>query len=164
MPTHHLAQLNVARVLAPLDSPVMAEFVARLADINALAERSPGFVWRMQTEDGDATAVRPYDDASLIVNLTVWEGVEALHAYVYRSGHAEVMRRRREWFSRMAEAYVVLWWVPAGHRPDIHEAVARLDTLRRDGPTPDAFTFRNPFPPPGATVAPEPAADECPAG
>ena len=160
----HLAQLNVARMLGAIDSPVMAEFVAQLDAINALAERSPGFVWRLKTEDGDATAVRPYDDDRIIVNLTVWESVDALRDYVYRSDHVEVMRRRREWFARMAEAYVVLWWVPAGHVPTVAEAVARLDALRRDGPSPAAFTFRAPFPPPGAEWSPSPAdADECPA-
>jgi hypothetical protein len=159
-----LAQLNVARMLDAIDSPVMAEFVAQLDAINALAEGSPGFVWRLKTEDGDATAIRPYDDERVIVNLTVWESVEALREYVYRGGHVEVMRRRREWFARMTEAFVVLWWVPAGHVPTVAEAVARLDALRRDGPTPAAFTFRAPFAPPGVDWSPSSAdADECPA-
>lgn len=164
MGTYHLAQMNIARMLAPLDSPVMADFVGQLDAINALAESSPGFVWRLQTEDGDATAIRPYDDDRVIVNMSVWESPEALHAYVYQSGHVEVMRRRREWFSRMADAMLVLWWIPAGHRPTVPEAVARLDLLRERGPTAEAFTFRTPFPSPDASVPRgEPLADECPA-
>ena len=164
----HLAQLNVARVLAPLDSPVMADFVAQLGEINALADAAPGFVWRLQTEDGDATAVRPYGD-EIIVNMSVWESLEALRAYVYRGGHVEVMRRRREWFSRLAESYLVLWWVPAGHRPTVPEAVARLEALRRDGPTPHAFTFHTAFAAPGnvgdvgGAPAPTDWPDACPA-
>src|SRR3954469_23723085 len=110
----HVAQVNVGRILGPIDSPVMAEFVAQLDQINALAERSPGFVWRLKTEDGDATAIRPYDDDMIIVNMSVWESPAALHEYVYRSAHVEVMRRRREWFSRMTDAFMALWWVPAG--------------------------------------------------
>ena len=165
MPTHHLAQLTVGRILGPMDSPTMAGFVARLDEINALADAAPGFVWRLKTEDGNATAVRPYDDDTIAVNLSVWESVEALRAYVYEGAHVEVMRRRREWFARMTDAFVVLWWVPAGHRPSVTEAVARLEALRRDGPTPAAFTFRHLFPPPGAERAtPPPVTDECPAG
>lgn len=164
MPQFHLAQLNVARLLAPVDSPQLADFVARLADINALADAARGFVWRFQTEDGDATALRPYDDDQIIVNYSVWESPEALRDYVFRGGHAEVMKRRREWFSRLAEAYVVLWWVPAGHRPTMVEARDRLELLRRSGPSPEAFTFKRIFPPPGqASEGSRELLDECPA-
>jgi hypothetical protein len=165
MPTYHLAQLNIGRIRAPLDSPLMETFVRRLPDINAIADRAPGFVWRLQTEDGDATAVRPFGDDRILVNMSVWESLESLHAYVYRSGHAEVMRRRREWFERMEEAYVVLWWVPAGHRPTIGEAKERLGLLRSIGASPAAFTYRQPFPPPEQQPGPqvEPFPDECPA-
>jgi heme-degrading monooxygenase HmoA len=107
--TYHIAQVNVAVVREPLDSPALADFVAALEPINALADGSPGFVWRLQTEDGDATAIRPYDDDTIMVNMSVWESVEALAEYVYRSAHAPVMRRRRQWFHHMAEAYVALW-------------------------------------------------------
>jgi Domain of unknown function (DUF3291) len=167
MPTHHLAQLNIGRMLGPIDSETMAGFVAKLDEINALAESTPGFVWRLKTEDGDATAIRPYEDDRIIVNMSVWESAEALHDYVYRSAHVDVMRQRREWFARMAESFMVLWWVPAGHRPSVAEAVARLATLRADGPSPEAFTFRERFPAPDAT--PDSIADrselagECPA-
>jgi hypothetical protein len=144
-----LAQVNVARLQAPLDSPQLAEFVAALEPINALADTSPGFMWRLQTEDGDATAVQVFDDDSLIVNLTVWESIEALAEFAYGRPHLEVMRRRREWFEKMADAYLALWWVPVGHVPTAHEAEERLLHLRRHGPTPYAFTFRTTFAPEG---------------
>jgi uncharacterized protein DUF3291 len=153
-------------MLGAIDSPIMAEFVARLDEVNALAESSPGFVWRLKTEDGDATAIRPYEDDRIIVNMSVWSGPAALHDYVYRSAHVEVMRRRREWFSRMTESFVVLWWVPEGHRPTVAEAVERLDWLRAHGPSPRAFTFREQFPPPDTDTKgfePVDLPGECPA-
>ena len=145
----HLAQLNIGRLLAPLDTPQLEGFVAALEPVNALADAAPGFVWRLQTEDGDATAIRAFDDDLLIVNMSVWESLDALADFAYRSPHRDVMVRRREWFERMSEAYVVLWWVPAGTVPTVADAVARLGLLREHGPSPDAFTFRVPFPPPG---------------
>jgi heme-degrading monooxygenase HmoA len=170
MTTYHLAQLNIGRIREPLDSPQLAGFVNALEAINALADAAPGFVWRLQTEDGDATAIRPYDDDMLLVNMSVWESLEALAAFVYRSDHRAVMVQRRQWFERMDEAFLVLWWVPAGHLPTVAEAIDRLDLLRTDGPTPMAFTFRSPFPPPGTDVADAEAAVEaddrwgCPTG
>ena len=125
----------------------LADFVAKLAPINALADGSPGFVWRLQTEDGDATAIRVFDDDRLIVNMSVWTSFEALADFVYRSAHVEVMRRRREWFHSMAELFMTLWWIPAGTIPTLDEAEERLLHLRTHGPTPRAFTFRDPFPP-----------------
>lgn len=150
MSAFHLAQINIGRMLGPIDSETMAGFVARLDEINALAEATPGFVWRLRTEDGDATAIRPYEDDRIIVNMSVWESVEALHTYAYHTAHVEVLRSRREWFSRMTEAFMVLWWVPAGHRPSVAEAVARLEAIRANGATPEAFTFRERFPAPDA--------------
>ena len=147
---YHLAQCNVGRLRAPLDTPRLAGFVAALEPVNALADHAAGFVWRLQTEDGDATAIRPFDDDMIAVNMSVWESVEALAAFTYRGAHRDVMRGRREWFDRMAEAYLVLWWIPAGTLPTIEDATRRLETLRRRGPSPDAFTFRTPFPPPGS--------------
>ena len=156
MTAWHLVQLNVARLHAPSDAPETAGFVARLPDINALAERSPGFVWRLQTAEGDATSIRVFDDPLIIVNLTVWESVEALYDFAFRSGHREVMRRRRDWFAKLADAYVVLWWIPAGSVPTVEEAVGRLELLRRAGPTSDAFTFQERFAPPVSAPPPEP--------
>jgi heme-degrading monooxygenase HmoA len=146
---HHLAQVNVALLRAPLNGPELAGFVALLEPINALADRSPGFVWRLQTEDGDATAVRPFDDDRMLVNLTVWESLEALRDFVYASRHLDAMRRRREWFHRLAIPYLALWWVPPGTVPTVAEAKRRLELVQRQGPGPDAFTLREPSPPPG---------------
>ena len=142
---------------------MMADFVANLERINALAERSPGFIWRLQTEEGDATALRPMGENRLI-NMSVWRDVEALNDYVYGSAHVEIMRRRKEWFERMREVYVVLWWVRQGHRPTVPEASAKLDLLRKHGPTEQAFTFRRAFSPPDAPQPRAPFAfgDECP--
>jgi hypothetical protein len=162
MPGYQLAELNIGRMQGPIDSETMSGFVARLDEINALAESSPGFVWRLKTEDGDATAIRPYEDDRIIVNLSVWESVETLHEYVYKTAHVEVLRRRREWFSRMTESFMVLWWVPAGHRPPVAEAVARLETLRANGATPAAFTFRELFPAPDAPAGSLPERSELP--
>ena len=151
----HLAQLNIARLRAPLDSPQLADFVAALDPINALADAAPGFVWRLQTEDGNATAIRPYEDELMLVNMSTWETVEELADFVYRTLHRDVMVRRREWFEKMDELFTVLWWVPAGHVPSVDEAKERLERLRADGPTPEAFTFRHPFPAPDAQAAAE---------
>ncbi|MEV4619206.1 DUF3291 domain-containing protein [Asanoa sp. NPDC049573] len=147
MADQHLAQLNIARLRAPIDSPELADFVARLPEINGLAERSPGYVWRLQDESGDATALRPFEP-DVIVNLTVWHSVDALRGFVYRTAHLEPMRRRRDWFLPADEAYLVLWWIPAGTLPTIEEAADRLDLLRRKGPSPEAFTLREPYPSP----------------
>jgi hypothetical protein len=158
----HLAQVNVALARAEMDGPIMKEFVDLLAPINALADRSPGFVWRLQTEDGDATAVRPFEDDRILINLSVWESVAALREYVYRSAHADVMRRRREWFERFQDVYVALWWVAAGHRPTPMEAVERLDHLHAHGPTAFAFSFRHLFDPAGQPVEQSRRIDDCP--
>ena len=164
MSRYELAQLNIGVVKGPMDSPVMAEFVANLERINALADTAPGFVWRLQTEDGDATAIRPFENENMLLNMSVWKDAESLRRFVYQSAHAPIMRRRREWFERMAAAYLVLWWVPEGHRPAVDEAIARLDALRAHGAHAEAFTFRELYPPPDAQAR-EPGgfADTCPA-
>ena len=146
MTDNHLAQINVARLRAPLDDPATAEFLALLDPINALADASPGFVWRFVTEgDGNATSARPFDDDLMIINFSVWESRTALWNYVYRSAHLDALRRRREWFARMAESFQALWWVPAGHQPSVEEAVGALEQIRRDGPSAASFTFRDFF-------------------
>lgn len=122
----------------------MADFVANLERINALAEGSPGYVWRLQDEAGDATAIRPFGD-EVLVNMSVWHDVQSLSDYVYKSAHTEMLKRRREWFERVEQAHQVLWWVPAGHRPSVVEASERLAHLREDGATAQAFTFRHAF-------------------
>ena len=150
--THHLAQVNVARAKAPLDSAAVAGFMALLEPVNALADAAPGFVWRLQDDAGDATSIRISDDDRLIVNLSVWESLEDLWRFVYDSGHLDVMRRRREWMERLAEAQLALFWLPAGSVPDVDAALARLEHLRVHGPTPYAFTFKHHFPPPGTAA------------
>ena len=160
MSEYHLAQCNIGRVRAPLDEPLMAGFVAGLEPINRIADSTPGFVWRLETEDGDATAIRPFDDDMLLINMSVWESIDALAEFVYRSAHRDVMRQRNQWFEKMADAYMVLWWVPAGTIPTVNDAKDRLDLLRRDGPTADAFTFRTPFPSPAANSVSAATADD----
>ena len=151
-----LAQVNIGRTRGEMSDPVMAGFVSRLEEVNALAERSPGFVWRLQTGEGNATSIHAFDDELMLLNMSVWESLETLRAFTYTSAHTDVLRRRREWFERLEVAHLVLWWVPAGHVPTIDEALDRLERLRRHGPTPAAFTFRMPFEPgvaePGAPL------------
>jgi hypothetical protein len=151
-PDWQLAQLNIGTTLAPLDSDELADFVAALAPINALADQAAGFIWRLQDDAGDATSFRAFGDDRVLVNMSVWASVEDLGNFVYRGGHVEVMRRRREWFERLDAAVTVLWWVPAGHLPTVVEAEERLEDLRHNGPTSRAFSFREPFAPPDAVV------------
>ena len=165
MSIYELAQVNIGIIKGPMESPIMADFAANLEQINALAERSPGFVWRLQSAEGDAMAIRPFENENMLINMSVWRDVESLSKYVYNSAHVELMRRRREWFERMAEAFLVLWWVPKDHRPSVAEAAARLELLRAKGPTAEAFTFRQAFAPPDAAQTEPPVAfgNECPA-
>lgn len=160
MSGHHLAQINVARLKAPMDAPETADFKNNLDRINAIAEASPGFVWRLTGEGDDATDLVAFDDPMIITNMSVWESPAALGAFVYRSGHVEIMRRRAEWFHEM-EVFMALWWVPADHTPSLAEALAKLALIERDGPTAQAFTFRQPFPAPDATTSPLPILDKC---
>jgi len=150
-----LAQVNIARMREPLDSPLLADFAAALEPVNAAADAAPGFVWRLQAEDGNATAVHAFvwdqaGSAGVLVNMSVWESVEALAAYVYSDTHRQVLRRRRQWFERMAEAHTALWWLPRGHTPTTNEAEVRLLHLREFGPTRHAFTLKEHFAPPAA--------------
>lgn len=152
MPAFHLAQVNVARLLAPIDSPQLHGFVSRLDEVNALAEAAPGFVWRL-TDDvsNNATAVPIYEDTTIIVNMSVWESIEALRAFTYSGRHLEVFKQRRDWFAHLRDAATAMWWVPAGHVPDVAEARVRLDHLRAHGPSAFAFPFGAPFPAPATT-------------
>jgi len=146
----HLAEINVARLRAPLDDPRLADFVAQLDDVNALADASPGFVWRLKAEGGGASSyVRAFEDERLIVNLSVWSSVEALFAFVYRGRHLDVFRARGRWMEPLGSPPVALWWLRAGELPSVVDGQARLELLARNGPSPDAFTFRETFPPPG---------------
>ncbi|MBX9394154.1 DUF3291 domain-containing protein [Streptomyces sp. TRM72054] len=157
---YELAQVNIARLKAPLDSPQLKDFVDNLDPVNADADAADGFVWRLQSDSGNATDVPFFGDDWLIVNMTVWRDANALTAYMYQGRHREMLARRREWFERLQEAVTALWWVPAGHRPTVAEAEARLLHLRTNGPTPYAFTLRTQFPP-GSAV---PVTGEVPDG
>ncbi len=153
---YHLAQANIARLIAPIDDPRIEGFRVQLDPINALAESTPGFVWRLKSDSGNATDIRVFDDPTILLNMSVWESMESLQQYVYKSAHVGVLRDRKQWTQKMEGPILVLWWVAAGHIPAPQEAVAKIELLRQKGPSPEAFTFRNPFPPPdGASqVAP----------
>ena len=163
MSRYQLAQINVAELKAPLDSPQLKDFVDNLDRINALAENTPGFVWRLQGEGNDATELRPMGD-KIIVNYTIWRDVESLKHFVYSTAHVEILKRKREWFERMKLNYV-LWWVPAGHLPTVEDAVAKLAHLRANGPSADAFNFGEAYSAPDAMDAGTPISfgDSCPA-
>jgi Domain of unknown function (DUF3291) len=160
-----IAQVNIGRIRAPLDDPLLAGFVANLEGINGLADASRGFVWRLKTDAGDATSLRPYDDDRILVNLSVWATAEDLREFVYRSAHAGVMRQRKSWFERFDGMYYALWWVTVGHIPSIDEAKYRLDYLRAHGESAHAFSFANLFPAPDSSVDGPVVgfADPCPA-
>ncbi len=147
MTDYHIAQINIGRMLAPLTDPVMADFMNNLDPINALAEAADGFVWRLQTDDGDATALRPFDDDWLIVNMSLWEDIDSLFEYTYKGDHVAFVRRRTEWFSKLGSHHLALWWVAAGTLPTVDDAKVRLDHMDKHGPTPFAFTFKQRFSP-----------------
>ncbi len=160
--TYHLAQINVARLLAPLNDPLIADFVANLEPVNAAAMAAPGYVWHLPLPAG---AVCVFNDRWLIVNMSVWTSIGALTSYVYGDEHRAVLARRREWFSRLADATTALWWVPAGYKPGVAEGERKLRAVRADGPTPEAFTLRTTFPPPAgpAWQSDVPDVEPCPA-
>ena len=147
---YHLAQLNIGRAVAPLDDARLADFMNWLDEINALAEQSPGFVWRLQGDNGNNTSLKVSDDPQFIVNMSVWASIDDLHAFTYRSDHKAVFARRYEWFERADGPNMVMWWVPAGSVPDVADALDRLRRLAEAGPTAEAFTFKQSFPPPDA--------------
>ncbi len=158
--TYQIAQMNVGTARYAMEDPRMAGFTSRLDAINELADSSPGFVWRLQSDSGNATDIQTGDDPLFIVNMSVWETIEALFAFVYKTAHTKVMAGRRQWFERPDEAYQVLWWVPSGHQPTPEEGLARLDRVRREGPSAAAFTFKQTFPAPDAKGAPGDMAPE----
>jgi heme-degrading monooxygenase HmoA len=149
----HLAQINIGRLVAPLDDPRIAEFISLLAPVNALAERSPGYIWRLQTDSGNATEVPYNDDPFVIVNMSVWESIEALREFVYASHHIDVFRKRQQLFERMSQPNYCLWWVPAGHIPTVSEGRERLEHYQKHGATPFSFWFSKLYPAPEAELA-----------
>jgi hypothetical protein len=144
----HLAQINIGRLVAPLDDPRIASFIAQLDGINGLAEQSPGFVWRLKSDSGNATDIPYGDDPFVIVNMSVWESVEALQDFAYRSKHTGVMKDRAQWFEKHQKPHYCLWWIPEGHVPTVAEGRERLTHYQEHGPTPYSFWFQHPFPVP----------------
>jgi hypothetical protein len=148
---YHLAQVNTATLRAPLHDPQMADFVAQIRQINAIADADPGFVWRLRSEGADdATSIRAFPDERILITLTVWRSIEALSNYVYRGAHGGIMRDRRRWFEKSDQPILALWWIPVGHTPTVEEAKTRLSYLRQHGSTAYAFSFGKPFPSPDA--------------
>ncbi|WP_328968535.1 DUF3291 domain-containing protein [Streptomyces sp. NBC_00239] len=149
-PAFQLAQVNIGRIKYPTDAPEFKDFMDGLEPVNAVADRADGFVWRLQSESGDATDYRVLDDDKMMINMSVWRDADSLTAFMYQGLHRELLARRREWFEHLKEAVTALWWVPAGHRPTVAEAEQRVLHLREHGPTPHSFTLRTSFPPPAA--------------
>ncbi len=148
-----LAQINIARGRHPIDDPAMADFTGNLDRINALAERSEGFVWRLKDDTGNATSIRAYDDPLIIVNMSVWMSIEALKAFAYKTAHKQFVRRRAEWFTPMDGPFMALWWVETGTIPTAGDGRAKLEELARTGPSPSVFTFALTYEPPVAQTA-----------
>ncbi len=138
----YLAQVNIARAKAPMNSPLMVDFVNALDRVNALAEASEGFIWRLQSDGGNATDIVAFSDPAIIINMSVWRSVEDLFSFTHRSSHSAVVARRRSWFDKLEMPHMALWWVPAGQLPTVMDARERLDLLAKHGPTPWAFTFK----------------------
>lgn len=145
---HHLAQINIGRLIAPIDDPKIAEFVAQLDSINAIADKAPGFIWRLQSSSGNATDIAYSEDPFVIVNMSVWESIEALRQYAYKSDHARVFRDRAKWFEKMEKPNYCLWWIPTGHIPTVAEGRERLEHYQTHGATPHSFWFSQHFPQP----------------
>lgn len=143
----HLAQLNIARAKYPLDAPEIKDFVDNLDVVNAIAEQSEGFVWRLKDESGDATSIQAFDDPSLLINMSVWTSPDSLKDFMFRTHHRDFMRRKGEWFEKLNEDSYVLWWIEEGYIPTAEEAKARLQYLREHGDSPYAFTFKANFTP-----------------
>jgi hypothetical protein len=147
MAMYHLAQINIGRMNAPLTDPIMHGFVSRLDEINKLAESSPGYIWRLQTDEGNATAIKVYEDERIIINMSVWESIDALFNFTYKTVHTQPLRERSQYFEKM-EIFMTLWWIPVGHIPTALEGKERLEHYQAHGPTPHAFSFKNRFPMP----------------
>jgi len=153
---YHLAQVNIAKMNAEIEDPIMSGFVRRLEEINTLADTSKGFVWRLKTEEGDATYLRPFDDTRILFNMSVWETVDDLRNYVYASKHLELLKSKDDWFTKLSEAHLALWWIESGCILSVEEALEKLDLIKVSGPSPDSFTFAKPYPKPNKVLQPTP--------
>lgn len=163
MPAHHLAQINIGRIVAPIDDPRLARFVEQLEPINQLAESSPGFVWRLQSEQGNATDIPYNDDPFMLLNMSGWESIEDLKAFTYKTRHVEIFRDRAQYFEKLDVPHYCLWWVPIGHRPSVQEGRTRIEPYRQHGATPEAFWFSEWFPAPASETELAPARIVAPA-
>ncbi len=148
MATFHLTQVNIAKAKGSMDSPVMKGFVDQLDYINQLAENSPGFVWRLQTEEGDATDISAFEDELIIINMSVWQTYDDLKQYVYSGEHLSALKQKKDWFDKLEGSHLALWWIPAGSIPTVEDAKQALALLDTQGPTEKSFTFAWPFPAP----------------
>jgi hypothetical protein len=149
MNNYQIAEINIARMKGVnINDPIMKEFVDNLDSVNALAENSVGFVWRLKDDTNNATNLNPYNDEQVIINVSVWESIETLETYVYKTVHTDFLKRRREWFQAFGKVYTAIWWIPKGHFPTIQEAVDRLDYLQKNGATEYVFDFRKKYSPP----------------
>ena len=148
MSLYYIAQINIALAKDEMNTETMQGFVSRLDEINADADRAEGFIWRLQTEEGDSTAIRVFDESLLLVNMSVWENVDAMKNFVYKSSHVELIRDRQAWFKKYVDAQQALWWIPKGHTPSIEEAKEKLDLIQKNGPSQEAFHFGKLFPVP----------------
>lgn len=145
---YQLAQINIALMKAPIDDPIMSEFAAALNEVNLIADRSPGFIWRLQTSSGNATDIRAYPDPKMLINVSVWQTIEQLKVYVYHTLHGDFFVRRRQWFEEYSGEHFGMWWIPADHLPTVEEGKAKLKYLERHGDSPECFTFAKPYPSP----------------
>lgn len=145
MQKYHLAQVNISKLLEPIDSPLLADFVAQLDEINALAEQSKGFVWRLKGDNENATALRVFEDDMIIINMSVWESIDDLKDFAFKTAHAGIMRSRNKWFEKPAEAMLALWWIPENEKPTPQDAKERLASINKNGATSFSFTFKNVF-------------------
>ena len=145
---YHVAQINIALMKAPLEDPVMTEFAAALERVNQIADQSSGFIWRLQSASGNATDIRSYPDLRMLINLSVWQSVEQLKTYVYRSLHGEFLSRRHRWFKKYPGEHFTMWWISVGHLPTVEEGKSKLEYLALHKDSPEAFTFAKPYPPP----------------
>lgn len=146
MTQYQIAEINIARMKGVnIDDPIMKEFVDNLEKVNAVAESSEGFVWRLKDESNNATSINPYNDEQVIINISVWESIETLEKFIYKTFHTEFLRRRKEWFQTFGKAYTAMWWLPAGQYPTMEDAVAKLGELQKNGASTSVFDFKNKF-------------------
>ncbi len=152
MSHYFIAEINIAKMKGvDINDPIMKEFVENLDAVNQIAEKSEGFVWRLKDENNNATILNPYNDETIIINVSVWKSIETLENFMYRTFHSDFLKRRKEWFLTYGSAHTAMWWIPEGHIPTMQEAVDKLSFLQTNGPSPNSFDFRHKFPAPSVS-------------